>query len=656
MVGWSQQTRGAWYGWRERFREASRGPALPVLEMAKFKPRFPEIPKRECYREPAGEDFWERFPVNTAKKATPGMSGVVLRELVKEFGSSDIARVNRVLGYIEKGADIGCRGMYRCPTVSGNATSAYESGQEVSDAIASWIVDGYAAGPVAEEDVPAGAKINGIMVRKKPNGSARIILNLSAPKGMSVNDGISAEEFPAVMSSTAAWVTVLNKAGVGAWMTKTDWASAYKQVTVREEDIPLQWFEWGGKFFVELCLIFGSASSAGIFDDAAKVVLDLVCRRAKFSIEMICQHLDDICAASSDRGRLVDFDSCFRVVAERLGVKLAPRDDHDKTFAPCQKGVVFGVEYDTVSWTWSLPEKKKWRIVATIREAVASTSLGAKEVQSLAGKLINIRPLIPAGCFNIDHVMGALAESSSADRVTLSPECKRQLGFWEVAVLACNGWLAIPDPVGELPPWAKNVYTDAAGGTLDSVGRGTGGVLEDRWFYVPWSAGVNGGYVRVEGKKVGRKLSALELIGPLVALVVFGEDCRRWPVNIWVDNAGSVGVWKKGYSNFCRLCTTLVKAISVVAAGLGCRVDIKKITRCSERGAVMADMLSKARFNECFELGRKHSAGWQREPARVPAVLLQWVAAPHPDDDLGHRLLADLANRGVPVLGYGPSR
>ena len=453
MVGWSQQTRGAWYGWRERFREASRGPALPVLEMAKFKPRFPEIPKRECYREPAGEDFWERFPVNTAKKATPGMSGEALRELVRELGSSDMARVNRVLGYIENGADIGCRGIYRCPTVSGNAASAYESGQEVSDAIASWIVDGYAAGPVAEEEVPAGAKINGIMVRKKPNGSARIILNLSAPKGMSVNDGISAEEFPAVMSSTAAWVTVLNKAGVGAWMTKTDWASAYKQVTVREEDIPLQWFEWGGKFFVELCLIFGSASSAGIFDDAAKVVLDLVCRRAKFSIEMICQHLDDICAASSDRGRLVDFDSCFRVVAERLGVKLAPRDDHDKTFAPCQKGVVFGVEYDTVSWTWSLPEKKKWRIVATIREAVASTSLGAKEVQSLAGKLINIRPLIPAGCFNIDHVMGALAESSSADRVTLSSECKRQLGFWEVAVLACNGWLAIPDPVGELPPW-----------------------------------------------------------------------------------------------------------------------------------------------------------------------------------------------------------
>ena len=332
----------------------------------------------------------------------------------------------------------------------------------MTDAIAGWIVDGYAAGPVEEDEVPAGAKINGIMVRKKPNGSARIIMNLSAPKGMSVNDGIAADEFPAVMSSTAAWVEVLNRAGVGAWITKTDWASAYKQVTVREEDIVLQWFEWGGRFFAELCLIFGSASSAGIFDDSAKVVLGLVCRVTKFSPEMICQHLDDICAASSDKERLKVFDSGFKAVAAELGMKLAPRDDHDKTFAPCQRGVVFGVEYDTVAWTWALPEKKKWGIVVAIRKATESETLTAKEGQSLASKLINIRPLILAGKFNIDYIMGALAESSSADSVVLSGECKWQLAFWKAEVIACNGDLSIPESEDSLPPWALNVYNDAA--------------------------------------------------------------------------------------------------------------------------------------------------------------------------------------------------
>ena len=118
----------------------------------------------------------------------------------------------------------------------------------------------------------------------------------------------------------------------------------------------------------------------------------------------------------------------------------------------------------------------------------------------------------------------------------------------------------------------------------DSLGRGTGGVCREEWFYMPWSARVNGGAWKVDGKKVGRKLSALELVVPLAALVVFARRCRLRPVRLWVDNAGSVRIWSKGYSSFCKLSTTLVKAISVVAAGLGSRVDIVKITRCSTEG------------------------------------------------------------------------
>ena len=76
---------------------------------------------------------------------------------------------------------------------------------------------------------------------------------------------------------------------------------------------------------------------------------------------------------------------------------------------------------------------------------------------------------------------------------------------------------------------------------------------------------------RVDGKKVGRKLSV-----PVAARANLG------------GHAGSVGIWRKGYSNYCRLSTTIVKAISVVAAGLGCKVDIVKITRCSTGGRALS--------------------------------------------------------------------
>ena len=153
-------------------------------------------------------------------------------------------------------------------------------------------------------------------------------------------------------------------------------------------------------------------------------------------------------------------------------------------------------------------------------------------------------------------------------------------------------------------------------------------------------------------KKVGRKLSALELVGPLVALVVFARQCWLKPVRIWVDNAGSVRIWSKGYSSFCRLSTTLVKAISVVAAGLGCRVDIVKITRCSTEGAVMADKLSKGDLQGCFQVGDLAGLSMAATPTHIPEPLLRWACLPVPDDNLGHVLLEHLASKGVPVMGY----
>ena len=227
------------------------------------------------------------------------------------------------------------------------------------------------------------------------------------------------------------------------------------------------------------------------------------------------------------------------------------------------------MEYDTAEWTWQLPEEKKVRIVAAIREVAECETVSDKQAQSLAGKLINIRPLIPAGKFNVDKIMALLAASSKSKTVKVTEDCKSQLKFWELATLACNGRLGIPNPDRGLPAWAVNIYANAGGGTLERPGRGTGGVCGEKWFYIPWSARVNGGKWRVDGKKVGRKLSALELVGLLLAMVVFAEERRLKPVRIWVDNAGSVAIWGKGYSYYCRLCTTLVKAISVVAAGMG---------------------------------------------------------------------------------------
>jgi hypothetical protein len=51
------------------------------------------------------------------------------------------------------------------------------------------------------------------------------------------------------MSSTEAWLSVLNKLGPGCKFMKVDFADAYKHVPVALQDTELQWFEWGGEVF-----------------------------------------------------------------------------------------------------------------------------------------------------------------------------------------------------------------------------------------------------------------------------------------------------------------------------------------------------------------------------------------------------------------------
>ena len=622
-----------------------------------FKPKFPELCKMADYKFVDDRQFWAKFPKNYQCPAAPSINHVKLEQLASSLGCGNEARLIKVLDWIKNGVEIGCRGRFRGPSVQANTKASYSVAPQVTDAVATWVKEGFAYGPVDEGDVPANAKINSILTRPKPNGSVRIILNLSAPMGCSVNDGIDISEFPATMSSTEAWVKVLNKAGKKCWLTKTDWANAYKHLVVAEQDTDLQWFEWGGKYFKELCLIFGGSSSAGIFDVAAKVVLDLVCRQAQFPPDMVCQHLDDVCAAAAadSRAALVRFDEAFKYIARAVGVKLAPRDDPEKSFGPATKGIVFGILYDTVNWTWALPAEKRIRLIGCLRNIMEKDSVEATEAKSITGKLIHIKALVPSGRFNINFIMQLDAKANRADskrqRVEVSADCKRQLWFWLCMLKTCNEVVSIPRLPAVPQAWALDAYCDAAGGSLEGVGRGTGGVLADWWFYVPWPKRVAAGGWEVDGVKVGRKMAALELVGPLIFVAAGHKLVAGKHLNIWVDNAGSVAIWVKGYSNSCRLSTAIVTAISAICAAIGCTLHIRKIRRCSNTGAILADALSKANFNFFWAFARESQWPVLLEPARLPLPLLAWIDKPTPDMNLADKILVDLA-KSNPILGY----
>jgi len=631
--------------WIARAVAVSASPLPSPPPMKVFTPKF-KLRRLDNYRLAAPAGFWEEFP---SRPYSTGKSLVMadrLRAAARVAGLGGSEKLAVVLGDITDGANIGCYGRCRWPTVSTNAPSAFEFGEQVTDAIAGWVDSGFAVGPFPVELRPPGVKVNGIMCRVKPNGSARVILNLSAPKGASVNEGIDKNEFPAVMSSTAAWLGVLNQVGPGALIMKMDWSDAYKHVHVRGQDVHLQWFSWLGRDFAETSLVFGAVSSAGIYDRLAKVVLEVVTRIAAFPQQHVCQYLDDVCAAApGGSSSLHRLETVYRAVAADIGVRLAPTTDPDKAFSPCTAGVVLGIAYDTVAWTWAIPPEKLVRILLEIRGLVDCDVAPQHLVWRVVGRLLHYAPLVPGGRFNIDRVLKANAYSEDRNAaVPLDPGTRRQFYFWFLILRVCDGVTTIPAPEF-CPPWAVTFATDAAGGSLDGSGRGARGVGPGFWFVLPWGRRINGGKRAADGRKLGRKLSALELVGPLVCLVAAPQLCRYNAVRVWVDNSGSVAIWKKGYSNSCDICNTIVRAIATVAAALGCRFFIEKITRCSTPEAVLADLLSKGDMGEFWRQSRL-VGGFPLSPARLPVALTAWVDNPLADDDLGSRLLRELGLTG----------
>ena len=570
-----------------------------------------------------------------------------------EAGFEDLELLDKIYEDVKYGAVIGCNGPFRNPSTAKNAQSALDEGEKVTDAIADWIVKGFCYGPIPLHQAPANAKFSGIMTRPKPTGAVRIILNLSSPAGRSVNEGIDINDFPTSMSSTSDWLRALNKAGRHAKMSKVDWSDAYKHLGVRLEDTNLQWFSWLGMAFKELCLIFGGASSAGIYDRVAKLVIFIVKSKCRLPGELVCQVLDDCCAcAPAGTDWLEEFDATFFDVAAALGIKLAPRDDPEKSFGPSTSGTVLGIHYDSVSWTWSIKGEKLLRLLHALTDVRNAASVRQDSLWSINGKIQHIKPLIPTGRFNIDHLVRANGASKCGDyMVAVTDEMRRQLDFWLTMLRVCDGRVDIPDPDLPCPAWALEFCSDAAGGSTVAKGLGVGAVGLGWWAVLPWTRAINAGRPTGDGRRLDRLLSAWELLGPLLALCAVPDLCRGRPVRVWVDNIGSIFIWKKGYSSSCRYATTVVKAIASVAAGLGCQLFIEKITRCSTPMAYMADALSKSDYSRFWTTAYQQGGlGLPLDPKPLPRALVSWVDNPTVDDDLGLRLLHELARDG-PVLG-----
>ena len=636
--------------WHEQLQKSL--PPLPPIK--EFVPKM-NLQRLRDYQKPPLAKFWTLWPKRTFEQALPTKSWVSsarLRELAVKYQYNDWAKLEKVCQRLDVGADIGCTGRARLPTFSTNAKSAYLYGDRVCDALAEMISDGIMVGPLDEEEIPwKDITISPIMVRLKPTGKARIIVNLSHPETevgpTGINSGIDTDNFPAKMSSTAKFVESLFKVGRNALICKSDWNQAYKHQFVREEDLKLQFVKFLGKYFCELALVFGAGSSPGIYTDLASIPLFIAIKKSGIREDLVGMHLDDVVAVGHEQSADIwKFDDAYREIALEVGISLADRSDPDKSFGPTTKGQVLGVDYNTEDWTWSIRQDKLIRIMHMLREALDSEEVSVGHMKSLVGKILYVRFLVPGSKFKIGYLNQAAAGKNKSKMIRLSPACKNHLNWWYIMLPIHAEWSPIVRPGPVLSPTAIPAYTDAAGGSY-KVGHGLGGILGKDWFYVPWPLWLNRGQPNYDGVKFDRKMCVLEMLGPLAILTIRPNLIRNKDVEVFVDNSGAVSIIAKGYSSSCLYSYTVAMAINEVALALNCNVVVTKVPRCSDRNTQIADAISKADWRKLDDL-----MWWRNiEPCRIPVALLQWINDPREDLNLGRKILEEMAQYTM-VLGY----
>jgi hypothetical protein len=143
-----------------------------------------------------GEEYWSKWD---KKDYTHRQGSMVDHEALKRvaarLGYKDMGKVDLICNFLEHGAgaSLGVEGEGRMPSMGDNNATCYQYGSRVADSLQAGINDGYLCGPLAIEEVdniwPEGVKVSPMMVRLKPNGSARIIMDMSWPRKIYLGDG-----------------------------------------------------------------------------------------------------------------------------------------------------------------------------------------------------------------------------------------------------------------------------------------------------------------------------------------------------------------------------------------------------------------------------------------------------------------------------------
>ena len=367
----------------------------------------------------------------------------------------------------------------------------------------------------------------GVIPKPHQPGKWRLIVDMSHPKGSSINDGISPELCSLAYASIDDAVKIILQQGRGAELAKLDVANAYRIIPVHPEDRSLLGMRWKGKLLIDTALPFGLRSASKIFTAVADGLQWILSNRG---VGPSLHYLDDFLFVGPPQSSQCRESLQLAVaVCQELGVPLAS----DKLVGPIQKLQFLGITLDTVNLELHLPAEKLVRLKVLVSSWRGKRSCRKRELLSLIGHLQHATRVVKPGRSFLRRMIDlAQVAKELHHHIRLSASFRSDLEWWAMFLSDWNG-VSMMASLGRVSP-EVTITSDASGKT----GCGAFSLL-GKWFQGLWHGVWQDVHITVK-----------ELLPIVIACAVWGHECQGKTVRCLCDNAAVVAIIRSGT---CRI-------------------------------------------------------------------------------------------------------
>ena len=392
-----------------------------------------------------------------------------------------------------------------------NHASARHFSSHVQTYIQEELKHGAMLGPFDHKPIPL--HVSPLMTRDKPDSDTRrTIVDLSWPKGQSVNSGVQKNkyldtEFILNYPSVDDIVKRLIEMGPGSLLCKVDISRAFRQLKVDPRDINLLGLKLNS-YYIDQSVPFGYRHGSIFFEKVTDSIRYIM---RSHGFPDLFNYVDDIiyCGIPSK------IEPAFKFLVDllhHLGLDINPK----KLVAPSTAMVCLGILVDTKTRTMSIPPEKLDNIVNMCAQWQNKKFCSKRELQSLLGSLLyGSKCVKPARTF-LNRMLHFLRSIQNDSFTKLTEDFCKDLNWFHTFLQQFNGVVYY-----DLRPVQAELH-------LDACLTGFGGVFDNQCYALP---------IPKNFKNYG--IVQLEMLNIVVALKIWARDpvlalCAR---NVWLISA-----------------------------------------------------------------------------------------------------------------------